>query len=167
MSKPPSDVVELVDTELDRSTVLTAEVRDHIRASAHLLWNDSDGLGATGEDGLLVLANTPEPLSGDRQVEALVSFLLGERASLTGRDAAALDWYSDAADKAEAETALAALASEKASDAEARVREFEARRASRWRRVARPSKPVALGSVLAILLALGLIAAVLFSRGDD
>ncbi len=167
MSKPPTDVVELVDAELDRSTVLTAEVRDHIRASAHLLWNDSDGLGATGEDGLLVLANTPEPLAGDRQIEALVSFLLGERATLTGRDAAALDWYSDAADKAEAETDLGALAAERASDAEARVREFEARRASRWRRVARPSTPVALGSVLAIILALGLVAALLFARGDD
>ncbi len=167
MSKPPADVVELVDAELDRSTVLTAEVRDHIRASAHLLWNDSDGLGATGEDGLLVLANTPEPLSGDRQIEALVSFLLGERATLTGRDSAALDWYSDAADKAESGTDLAARASEKASDAEARVREFEARRASRWRRVPTPSKPVALGSVLAIILAIGLIAALLFARGDD
>ncbi len=167
MSKPPTDVVELVDAELDRSTVLTAEVRDHIRASAHLLWNDSDGLGATGEDGLLVLANTPEPLAGDRQIEALVSFLLGERATLTGRDAAALDWYSDAADKAEAETDLGVLAAERASDADARVREFEARRASRWRRVARPSKPVALGSVLAIILALGLVAALLFARGDD
>ena len=167
MSKPPTDVVELVDAELDRSTVLTAEVRDHIRASAHLLWNDSDGLGATGEDGLLVLANTPEPLAGDRQIEALVSFLLGERATLTGRDAAALDWYSDAADKAEPETGLAALATERASDAEARVREFEARRASRWRRVPRPSTPIALGSVLAIILAIGLVAALLFARGDD
>ena len=167
MSKPPADVVELVDAELDRSTVLTAEVRDHIRASAHLLWNDSDGLGATGEDGLLVLANTPEPLSGDRQIEALVSFLLGERATLTGRDAAALDWYSDAADKASADSRLAALAADRASDAEARVREFEARRAAGWRRVTRPSRPVALGSVLAIILAIGLVAAVLFARGDD
>ena len=167
MSKPPTDVVELVDAELDRLTVLTAEVRDHIRASAHLLWNDSDGLGATGEDGLLVLANTPEPLSGDRQIESLVSFLLGERATLTGRDAAALDWYSDAADKAEPGTTLATLSTERASDAEARVREFEARRASRWRRVARPSRPVALGSVLAIILVIGLVAALLFARGDD
>lgn len=167
MSKPPADVVELVDAELDRSTVLTAEVRDHIRASAHLLWNDSDGLGATGEDGLLVLANTPEPLSGDRQIEALVSFLLGERATLTGRDAAALDWYSDAADKAAADSRLADLSAERASDAEARVREFEARRAAGWRRVTRPSRPVALGSVLAIILAIGLVAAVLFARGDD
>lgn len=167
MSKPPTDVVELVDAELDRLTVLTAEVRDHIRASAHLLWNDSDGLGATGEDGLLVLANTPEPLSGDRQIESLVSFLLGERATLTGRDAAALDWYSDAADKAEPGTTLATLSTERASDAEARAREFEARRASRWRRVARPSRPVALGSVLAIILVIGLVAALLFARGDD
>jgi hypothetical protein len=166
VSKPPTDVVELVDDELDRSTVLTAEVRDHIRASAHLLWNDSDGLGATGEDGLLVLANTPEPLSGDRQIEALVSFLLGERATLTGRDAAALDWYSDAADKAGSDTPLAALASEKASDAQARVLEFEARRASRWRRVRRPSKPLALGTVLAVILAVGVIAAILFARDD-
>ena len=90
-----------------------------------------------------MLANTPEPLSGDRQIEALVSYLLGERATLTGRDSAALDWYSDAADKAESGADLAARASEKASDAEARVREFEARRASRWRRV--PTPPQAGG----------------------
>lgn len=167
MSKPPTDVVELVDAELDRSTVLTAEVRDHIRASAHLLWNDSDGLGATGEDGLLVLANTPEPLAGDRQIEALVSFLLGERATLTGRDAAARDWYSDAVEKASPSTTLYATASEKAIDADARAREFEARQARLWNRVPTPSKPITIGSVVLILLTLGLVAALLFCRGDD
>ncbi len=167
MSKPPADVVELVDAELDRSTALTAEVRDHIRASAHLLWNDSDGLGATGEDGLLVLANTPEPLAGDRQIEALVSFLLGERATLMGRDAAARDWYTDAVEKAGQATSLYAIASEKASDADVRARESAARQAKLWHRVPTPSKPIAIGSVIAIILTLGLVAALLFCRGGD
>jgi len=167
VSKPPADVVELVDAELDRSTALTAEVRDHIRASAHLLWNDSDGLGATGEDGLLVLANTPEPLAGDRQIEALVSYLLGERATLMGRDAAARDWYTDAVEKAGPATTLYATASERATDADARAREFEARQAKVWNRVPTPSKPIAIGSVIAIILTLGIVAALLFCRGGD
>ena len=150
------------------STVLTAEVRDHIRASAHLLWNDSDGLGATGEDGLLVLANTPEPL-----VRTIArSRPWSASCSASGRPSRGATPPRSTGTRTRPtrpspSTDLAALASEKASDAEARVREFEARRASRWRRVPRPSTPVALGSVLAIILAIGLVAALLFARGDD